>query len=68
MLAEEREAREDQIECKELGIRKDGEDERVVREERESETTYRPRPHVQGYLKSSEKFALTFEGGMQNDF
>lgn len=37
MLAEEREAREDQIECKELGIRKEGEDERVVREERESD-------------------------------
>ena len=37
MLAEEREEREDQIECKELGRRKEGEDERVVREERESD-------------------------------
>ena len=37
MSAEERAEREDQIECKELGKRKEGEDERVVRAERESE-------------------------------
>ena len=37
MSADERAEREDQIECKELGRRKDGEDERVVRAERESE-------------------------------
>ena len=37
MSADERAEREDQIECKELGRRKEGEDERVVRAERESE-------------------------------
>ena len=37
ILAEERAEREDQIECKELGRRKDGEEERVVRAERESD-------------------------------
>ena len=35
--ADERADKEDQIECKELGRRKEGEEERVVRADRESE-------------------------------
>ena len=37
MLADERKCREDQIECKELGRRKEGEEERVVKADKESE-------------------------------
>ena len=37
MLEDERTEREDQTECSELGIRKEGEEERVVRAERESD-------------------------------